>query len=58
MGKTNMKNLFICITLGILSQSALAGPRIIGNGGDVHALEFVTTAQQVLSYLQKSKFEG
>jgi hypothetical protein len=58
MGKTNMKNLFICITLAILSQSAFAGPRIIGNGGDVHALEFVTTAQQVLSYLQKFKFEG
>lgn len=53
-----MKNLLIYLALTILSQSTFAGPRTIGNGGDGYSLQFVTSAQTVLSYLQKYQFEG
>jgi len=47
---------FLALTLAF--SSASAGPRIIGNGGDVHALQFIVFAQRVLLYLQNSEIEG
>jgi hypothetical protein len=53
-----MKSLLVIFIFALLSQSVLAsvaaGPRVIGSGGDVYALQFVSSAEQVLQYLQKT----
>ncbi len=41
-----------------VSLSAHGGPRVIGNGGDTYALQFVTFAQNILLYLQNSNIKG
>lgn len=53
-----MKNLLVFFTLLLLSQNLHAGPRVIGNGGDVYALQFVSYANKILLYLQNSQVEG
>jgi hypothetical protein len=41
-----------------ISTSVFAGPRIVGNGGDTFALQFLTYADKVYKYLDNSNISG
>lgn len=53
-----MKNILIFLTVIWVSLAAYAGPRVIGNGGDIYALQFVSYADKVLLYLRNSNVIG
>lgn len=53
-----MKNILILFAMICISQTAMAGPRVIGNGGDVYALQFITYAEKILLYLKNSDVKG
>lgn len=53
-----MKKLICIMTFLVLGQIAHAGPRVIGNGGDAYALQFVSFAEKILLYLQSARVEG
>lgn len=46
------------LALTLAFSSASAGPRVVGNGGDAYALQFIIFAQKVLLYLQNSNIKG
>ena len=53
-----MKNLFCLLALSFVSLSSFAGPRVIGGGGDVYALQFVAIADKVVAHFQQNPPTG
>lgn len=53
-----MKKILVLTAFLSFSISTHAGPRVIGNGGDVYALQFITFAQYLLKHLQNSNIKG
>lgn len=49
-----MKNILCLLLLLSLPYSSFAGPRVIGGGGDVYALQFIAIADKILTHLQNS----
>lgn len=49
-----MKALFFLLLLLPLPYSSFAGPRVIGGGGDVHALQFIAIADKIVIHFQNS----
>lgn len=49
-----MKNILFLFTMLCVSLGTYAGPRVIGNGGDIYALQFISYADKILLYLQNS----
>jgi hypothetical protein len=47
-----MKSLLSFLTFFVFATTAVAGPRVIGNGGDIYALQFASYADRIVKYLQ------
>ena len=50
--------LLYLLAFALASSTAVAGPRIIGNGGDVYALQFISYGEKILLYLQNSQLNA
>ncbi|MNK89859.1 hypothetical protein D3C87_1098830 [compost metagenome] len=53
-----MKNLFCFLVISFVSVVSHAGPRVIGSGGDVYALQFVAIADKVVTHFEQNPPKG
>lgn len=49
-----MKNLCYLLLISLFPYFSFAGPRVIGGGGDIYALQFVAIANKIVTHFQNS----
>jgi hypothetical protein len=53
-----MNKLLCLLFISLIPFSTFAGPRVIGGGGDVYALQFVAIADKIVAHFQNAPVEG